>query len=162
MVDALWLVEALDGEFDFIGLPVRVGGDEGVGDAFHLTCEGGGILACLVLCGFLLPPALCVFVLVTMVVGHVDDFGSLELESKTIGYELAAVGSQGEGFLGGLVGDGSDAGFCGFDGLTKGVELLESGIQCSVHKTKIIKKLNILRWSKVVNNYQQLTKIYDG
>ena len=27
------LVEALDGELDFVGLPVRVGGDEGVGDA---------------------------------------------------------------------------------------------------------------------------------
>ena len=97
-------VEALDGEFDFVGLPVRMGGDKGVGNAFHLACEGGGILACLILCGFLLPPALRVFVFVTMVVGHVDDFGSLELEGKAIGRELAAVGSKGEGFGGCLVG----------------------------------------------------------
>ena len=87
-------VEALDGEFDFVGLPVGVGGDEGVGDAFDLTCEGGGILARLVLCGFLLPPTLGVFVLVTMMVGHVDDLSTLELECKTIGRELSAVGSQ--------------------------------------------------------------------
>ena len=126
-------INALDGEFDFVGLPVRVGGDKGVGDAFHLTCEGGGILACLVLCGFLLPPALCVFVLVTMVVGHVDDFGSLELESKAIGCELTSVGCQRKGFLGGLVGDGGYAGFCRFDGLTKGVELVESGIIDRLH-----------------------------
>ena len=126
-------VEALDGEFDFVGLPVRVGGDEGVGDAFHLTCEGGGILACLVLCGFLLTPALCVFVLVPVMVGHVDDFGSLELEGKAIGRELTTVGSQRKGFLGGLVGDGSDAGFRRFDGLTKGVELLKSGIIIGLH-----------------------------
>ena len=32
-------VEALDGEFDFVGLPVRVGGDEGVGDALHLRAS---------------------------------------------------------------------------------------------------------------------------
>ena len=139
MVDALWLVEALDGEFDFVGLPVRVGGDEGVGDAFHLTCEGGGILACLVLCGFLLPPALRVFVLVSVMVGHVDDFGTLEAESKVIGCKLAAVGSQQESFGCGLVGDGSDTGFSRFDGLTEGVELLESGIRCCVHKQKLSK-----------------------
>ena len=133
-------VEALDGEFDFVGLPVRVGGDEGVGDAFHLTCEGGGILACLVLCGFLLPPALCVFVLVTVMVGHVNDLGTLELECKTIGSELAAVGSQRKGFLGGLVGDGGDAGFCRFDGLTEGVELLESGIIIGLHSSNFLER----------------------
>ena len=123
LIDFL-LVEALDGQFDVIGFPIGVLSDEGIDDTFHLFGERGGVLLRLVLCGFLGTPALGVFVLVTMVVGHIDDFGALELEGVAFVGKLAAIGSQGEGFSGCLVGDFRDAGFSRFYGLAQSAQFL--------------------------------------
>ena len=118
------LVEAFDGQFDVIGFPIGVLSDEGVHDAFHLLGERSGVLLGLVLCGFLRAPALCIFVLVPMMVGHVDDFGALEAECVAFVGELASVWCQGEGFGGCLVRDFSDAGFCRFYGLAQSAQFL--------------------------------------
>ena len=119
-----FLVEALDGEFDVVGFPIGVLCDESIDDSFHLLSERRGVLLRLVLRGLLRAPALGIFVLVTMVVGHVDDFGALQLEGMAFVGELAAVGSERKGFSGCLVGDFGDAGFCRFDGLAQCAQFL--------------------------------------
>ena len=113
------LVNDFDGEFDVVGSPIGVRGDEAVGDALHLTRQGGLVLAALLFLLVLLPPADGILAFIAVVVGHVDDVGALELEGADVGDgELAAVfafgGKDGDGFGGGGVGDGFDTSLEGF------------------------------------------------
>ena len=113
------LIEDFDGEFDVVGSPIGVRGDEAVGDTFHLTRQSGLVLAALLFLFVLLPPADGIFTFVAVVVGHVDDVGALELEGAEVGDgELAAVfsfgGKDGDGFGGGGVGNGIDTSLEGF------------------------------------------------
>ena len=94
-------------------------GDEAVGDALHLTRQGGLVLAALLFLLVLLPPADGILAFVAVVVGHVDDVGALELEGAEVGDgELAAVfafgGKDGNGFVGCLGGYFVDTSLDGF------------------------------------------------
>ena len=113
------LIEDFDGEFDVVGSPIGVRGDEAVGDTFHLARQSGLVLAALLFLLVLLPPADGILAFIAVVVGHVDDIGALELESADVGDgELAAVfsfgGKDGDGFGGGSVRDRIDLSLEGF------------------------------------------------
>ena len=113
------LVDNLHREFDVVGGPIGVRGDEAVGDTFHLTRQGGLVLAALLFLFVLLPPADGILTFVAAVVGHVDDIGALELEGAEVGDgELAAVftfgGKDGDGFVCSSVGDRIDLSLDGF------------------------------------------------
>ncbi len=113
------LVDDFDGEFDVVGGPIGVRGDEAVGDAFHLARQSGLVLAALLFLLVLLPPADGILTFVAVVVGHVDDVGALELEGAEVGDgELAAVfafgGKDGDGFVGRLGADFVDLSLEGF------------------------------------------------
>ena len=51
------LINDFDGEFDVVGSPIGVRGDEAVGDTFHLARQSGLVLAALLFLLVLLPPA---------------------------------------------------------------------------------------------------------
>ncbi len=113
------LVNDFDGEFDVVGGPIGVRGDEAVGDTFHLARQSGLVLAALLFLLVLLPPADGILAFVAVVVGHVNDIGALELEGAEVGDgELAAVfafgGKDGDGFGGGSVRDRIDLSLEGF------------------------------------------------
>ena len=93
--------------------------NEGVGDTFHLAREGGLVLTTLLFLFVFLSPADGIFAFIAIVVGHINDIGSLELEGTYSFYlELAAVeafgGEDSDGFGGSSVGDSVDLCLDGF------------------------------------------------
>ena len=113
------LVDDFDGQFDFVGLFVRVEFDEGLEEAVHSRSAGlDEVLKTRFVLGFF-TPADGFFALVFVVVLEMEDIGALELESADGGnFELAAVetlGSEdGDGFFSSCVGDGIDLSLDGF------------------------------------------------
>ena len=100
------LINDFDGEFDFVGLFVGIEFDESFEETGH-TCGAGFdlVLKAQFFFGFGAPvDGLFAFVLV--VIGKVEDIGTLELEGADVrDGELTAVlpffGKDGDGFVGG-------------------------------------------------------------